>query len=276
MLRTSDGGQTDDGALSGPDAFVVACFLAVALYNFMELNFSILTTFKRRGGLYFWSFVAATWGIPPYSIGFLLKNFRPATNGYVYVTLIVVGWWPMVTGQSLVLFSRLHLLVRKPAVLRVVLIMIIVDALLCQIPTAVLVYGANSSNPDPFVKPYSVYEKIQVTVFFLQEMIISGLYIFETVKFMRATAIAGREGHRDLMRHLIGVSVLVVILDITILAFEYADLYSLQTSYKALAYSIKLKLEFSILNRLVVITQDRRGSSCAGLQSDRRQQSARQ
>ncbi|KAF4469223.1 integral membrane [Fusarium albosuccineum] len=262
MLRTSDGGQTDDGALSGPDAFVVACFLAVALYNFMELNFSILTTFKRRSGLYFWSFVAATWGIPPYSIGFLLKNFRPATNGYVYVTLIVVGWWPMVTG--------------KPAVLRGVLIMIIVDALLCQIPTAVLVYGANSSNPDPFVKPYSVYEKIQVTVFFLQEMIISGLYIFETVKFMRATAIAGREGHRDLMRHLIGVSVLVVILDITILAFEYANLYSLQTSYKALAYSVKLKLEFSILNRLVVITQDRRGSSCAGLQSDRRQQSAQQ
>jgi hypothetical protein len=103
-----------------------------------------------------------------------------------------------------------------------------------------------------------------VTIFFLQELVISGLYILATTKFLRVTAITRRDGHMDVMRHLIGVSILIIILDITILAFEYANLYSLQTSYKALAYSVKLKLEFSILNRLVAVMQGRRVSSSTG------------
>jgi hypothetical protein len=34
------------------------------------------------------------------------------------------------------------------------------------------------------------------------------------------------------LRHLIGLSLVVVIIDITALAFKYANLYYLQTSYK--------------------------------------------
>jgi hypothetical protein len=270
--------MTEVESATGADAMVVAVFLSIAIYNFIELNFIILATFKRKGGLYFWSFIMATWGIPPYCIGFLLKNFLPDTNSYIYVTLIVVGWWPLVTGQSMVLYSRLHLVLRKPAWLRAVLIMIIVNAVICYVPTTVMVYGANSSNPGPFITPYSIYEKIQVTIFFIQEMTISGLYIFSTTKILRIDAVTGRNESRDVMRHLIAVSVIVVILDITILAFEYANLYYLQTSYKGLAYSVKLKIEFSILNRLIVVTQGRKCSSCAqstecsgGMYSSRRQ-----
>ncbi|KAM5349282.1 hypothetical protein ACJ41O_005789 [Fusarium nematophilum] len=262
MVR-NDSGITRDAPVKGTDALIVASFLSTALYNFIELNFIILTTFKRRHGLYFWSFVVATWGIPPYAIGFLLKNFLPRMNSYVYVTLIVVGWWSLVTGQSMVLYSRLHLILQKPTWLRAVLYMIIIDAIICYVPTTVMVYGANSATPDPFVKPYSIYEKVQVTIFFLQEIVISLLYIFASAKLWRFAAVTGRDSSREIMRHLIGVSLLVVILDITILAFEYADLYYLQTSYKGLAYSVKLKLEFSILNRLVDVTQSRKGSSFA-------------
>ncbi|KAM0424521.1 hypothetical protein ACHAPT_010236 [Fusarium lateritium] len=270
--------MTEVGSATGANAIVVAVFLGIAIYNFIELNFIILATFKRKEGLYFWSFIVATWGIPPYSIGFLLKNFVPNTNSYIYVTLIVVGWWPLVTGQSMVLYSRLHLVLRKPAWLRAVLIMIIVNAFVCYVPTTIMVYGANSSNPDPFITPYSIYEKIQVTIFFIQEMIISGLYIFATTKILKNDAVTGRTESRDVMRHLIVVSIIVVILDITILAFEYANLYYLQTSYKALAYSVKLKIEFSILNKLIVVTQGRKCSLCTqstecsgGMHSSRRQ-----
>lgn len=56
--------------------------------------------------------------------------------------------------------------------------------------------------------------------------------------------------------HLIAVNILVIFLDITILSLEYANQYRLQTAYKAMAYSIKLKLEFSILNTLVNITRE--------------------
>lgn len=60
---------------------------------------------------------------------------------------------------------------------------------------------------------------------------------------------------------LVIVNILVILLDITILGLEFADLYKLQTAYKAMSYSIKLKLEFSILNGLVNITRDRAMSS---------------
>lgn len=269
-MATCERGVSQDTPVTGPNAFVVACFLAISMFNFIELNFIILTTFKRRSGLYFWSFIFATWGIPPYAIGFLLKSFRPYTNSYLYVTLIVVGWWPMVTGQSMVLYSRLHLILYNRTLLRAVLLMIIVNAIIGHVPTTVLVYGANSSNPEPFITPYSIYEKIQVTIFFLQEMAISGLYIFETTKMLRITTIPGHDSNRNMLRHLIVVSILVAALDAPVLAFEYAGLYYLQTSYKALAYSTKLKLEFSILNRLVDIAKTRKGSSSLARTTERR------
>jgi hypothetical protein len=50
-------------------------------------------------------------------------------------------------------------------------------------------------------------------------------------------------------------------LDITILGLEYSGLYVIQTAYKALVYSIKLKFEFSILNKLVDLTQTRQANS---------------
>jgi hypothetical protein len=55
--------------------------------------------------------------------------------------------------------------------------------------------------------------------------------------------------------------VVIILLDITVLALEYSNLYDIQTSYKALTYSVKLKLEFSILNRLVELTKSTRSST---------------
>lgn len=244
-----------------PTALLIPTFLILAMYNFVELNFIIFATFKKWSGLYFWSFIVATWGIAVYTTGFLLKDLNLSSHAYLYVTLIVVGWWCMVSGQSMVLYSRLHLVLYNQAWLRAVLCMIIICAVICYVPTTVLVYGANSANPDPFVTPYMIYEKIQVTIIFIQELTISALYISETLKLMRATAITSRVTNRRVMRHLFLVNVVVALLDTPILALEYANLYDLQTSYKALSYSVKLKLEFSILNRLVDAIQLRHGSS---------------
>ncbi len=41
------------------------------------------------------------------------------------------------------------------------------------------------------------------------------------------------------------------------LVLEYMDLYDLQTVYKACVYSVKLKMEFRILNQLMEMTQKR-------------------
>ncbi|KAK4120513.1 hypothetical protein N657DRAFT_579698 [Parathielavia appendiculata] len=187
------------------------------------------------------------------------------------MSLVVPGWCCMVTGQSVVLYSRLHIVMRNPSRLRLVLIMIITNAIIGHVPTGVFAYGANSPNPEPFIIPYSIYERIQVTLFFLQEIIISALYIHETIGLMRvrrrANMDSGRRGAGKrglLMAHLVVVNILIVVLDITILGLEYAGLYAVQTAYKGFVYSVKLKLEFSILNRLVEMTQ---GGSSSGHES---------
>ncbi|WP_254516611.1 hypothetical protein, partial [Salmonella enterica] len=63
--------------------------------------------------------------------------------------------------------------------------MIIANAICLHPPIIVLVYGVNSSNPGPFQFPYSIFEKIQLTVFFVQEITISALYVWETTKRLR-------------------------------------------------------------------------------------------
>jgi hypothetical protein len=57
------------------------------------------------------------------------------------------------------------------------------------------------------------------------------------------------------MKHLIWINVLIVLLDLTILATEYSGHYEIQVMYKGALYSVKLKLEFCILNQLVSLTK---------------------
>ncbi|KAH7009009.1 hypothetical protein EDB80DRAFT_575345 [Ilyonectria destructans] len=241
---------------------IIIVFLAISFYNVIDLNFIIWGTFKRYAGLYFWTFLIATWGIPLYCAGFLIKYFGSTSLGYLSCTLIVTGWVCMVTGQSMVLWSRLHLVLRNRKRLRLILWMIITDAIICHGTIIPMVYGSFSSSPEMWQKPYSIMEKIQVTIFFLQEIILSSFYIIETVKLMRLERSIGNTKpiHR-LMKHLVLVNILIILLDSTILGLEYANQYEYQTSYKSFVYSTKLKLEFTILNRLVEMTTGGKNAS---------------
>ncbi|WAO82858.1 Hypothetical protein NCS54_00002800 [Fusarium falciforme] len=261
MAENGKGLSDGDSANSVVATFIVV-FISMALYNVLELNFVIFGTFKKRSGLYFWSFLIATWGIAPNAIGYLLKHLALTNISNLPATLIVTGWCTMVTGQSVVLYSRLRLLSPNPTILRAVLIIIIFNGIVLHVPVIILVYGSSSSNPGPFIRPYSVYEKLQLTVFFIQETIISGLYIWEATKLLKAERdIRGRAGPKRVMNHLIYVNIIVILLDVTIVALEFANYYDVQTGYKPLVYSIKLKMEFSILNRLVELTQSSTHSS---------------
>lgn len=267
-MSLNDIGNRLGSELSPSTTYIVSSFLSIALYNVLELTFILFLTFKRRSGLYFWSFLAATSGIAIYSIGFILKDFNLATSiPSFYVTLIVVGWCMMVTGQSMVLYSRLHLIMQNRLMLRFVLGMIIIDAIILHIPTIVLCYGANSPLFPRFTVPYAVYEKVQLSVFFVQESIISSLYLYETCKLLRSEGTVSEvhsEAGQRLLLHLIYMNVIVVGLDISILVLEFAGEYASQTAIKGFIYSVKLKLEFNILNRLVEFVQ-RLDSSNSGL-----------
>lgn len=258
-MSVNDIGIILNSELPVPVTYVVCSFLSVALYNVVELTATLFLTFRRRSGLYFWSFCVATWGISVYCIGFILKDFNLAKSiPYFYVTLIVLGWCMMVTGQSMVLYSRLHLIVRSDIILKLVLGMIIIDAIILHIPTTVLCYGANSPLYARFSGPYAVYERIEVSMFFVQEVIISSIYVYKTYKMFHSEDLIS-ESHtntgRKLLRNLIIISIIVIALDTCILVLQFVGRYASQTAVKGFIYSVKLKLEFNILNQLVGFVQ---------------------
>ncbi|KAH6867340.1 hypothetical protein B0T10DRAFT_569499 [Thelonectria olida] len=253
--------EIDLNTKNGVVAAVICVFISIAYYNVLELNVHIFSSFKKRNGLYFWSLLIATWGIAFNGTGYLIKHLSLSTEANLYATIILIGWCTMITGQSVVLYSRLHIVMHSQRRLRLVLYMIIANALWLHLPVIVLVYGANSANPKPFETPYSIFEKIQLSVFFIQELVLSGLYVWETSKRLRLEKSVGNTRTRVVMNHLIYVNVLVVLLDVTILGLEFANLYDIQTAWKPLVYSVKLKLEFSILNRLVELTRGSRNDS---------------
>jgi hypothetical protein len=55
--------------------------------------------------------------------------------------------------------------------------MIVINVYILHFPVTVLFLSNNAGNPKPFLKLFIIYKKIQLTGFYNQEFIISGLYI---------------------------------------------------------------------------------------------------
>lgn len=244
-----------------PIAMIIAGFFAVAIYNVVEIIVLIFVTFKRRRGLYFWSLLVASWGIVLHAVGFLLKFFRLCTNDYVNIAIITAGGVPMVIGQSVVLYSRLHLVVQDRRRIRWVLVMIVAGFFMFTVPPTVLNFGANSPNPTPYLQPFAIYEKIMLFGFCTQECIISGLYIWETWKMLQLMKITSGKDIRRIWKHLIYVNIFVILMDFALIGIEFGGQYDIETTYKSAMYSVKLKLEFAVLNQLRSLVQRERNQS---------------
>ena len=227
---------------------VVIICSTLSMYNGLELLVLVFTTFRRYSGLYFWSLLVASFGLLPYNIGFLLEYFELAPD-YAGVIIDVPGWCAMVTGQSFVLYSRLHLVLHNPKILKGVLWMIIVDGLVFHILTTIVRFGAYYGGEQThFRAAWNVIEKFQMTGFCLQEFIISGLYLYETVRLLR---VMKKNNTRRTVWELFTINVFIIALDVGLLIVEYLDYGVYEQCFKGVIYSIKLKLEFAILGKLV-------------------------
>ncbi|KAJ5089619.1 hypothetical protein N7532_008303 [Penicillium argentinense] len=251
------------GEYSGNDFTIKATFtvfLGIALYNSIELLVLIFASFRRYHGLYFWSLMLATvLGVIPQSLSFILK-YNDIGPLWFSITLSTIGWYFMVTGQALVLFSRLNIVVQDLTISHRILAMIIINAIILHVPTTVLTYGSNFVRTSVWVHGYTIMERIELTGFCLQEFIISGLYISKTISILRISppSIHGHNRNRKVMYQLLAINALIIVMDIILLVFEYLNYFVIQTTLKSAVYSIKLKLEFGVLNRLVFLVHSHR------------------
>ena len=231
-------------------AVLAACTAVAWAYTF-ELDLHVLLTFRRRGGLYFWSLLVSSWGCSIHALAFILK-FLVGTSPGVYLPFVEIGWVAMVTGQAFVLYSRLHLVVRKSRTLNYILIMVLFNVFALHVPTVILTVGSNSLATHEWVHAFNIMERIQLAGFCVQEFIISTVYIVSTVRIL------GSVYHsltRKVMFQLILINAICIGMDIILIGLEYSNQYIGEASLKPAIYVIKLKIEFIVLNQLMGITK---------------------
>jgi hypothetical protein len=140
MVSSHHNGLTGGlGKSPDPIISVVIAFLTLSFAYSMELHLQVWLRFNRYSGLYFWSLLVASAGVFLNSLGYLLKFFDLLPSPLFCLAISNVGWWGMVTGQSLVLYSRLHLVLHDKRRLKLVLVMIIGNAIVLH-PTTTIVY----------------------------------------------------------------------------------------------------------------------------------------
>ncbi|KAL1954241.1 hypothetical protein VTO42DRAFT_1474 [Malbranchea cinnamomea] len=229
---------------------------ALSLYNAVELVVLIFLRFRRHSGLYFWSLLLSTVpGVVLHTLGYLFAFFNIGPIGLA-ITLSVVGWYFLVPGQSAVLYSRLHLVLRHTKILRYIRWFIIIASLTVVIPTTVLSYGSRFTQLESFRRGYSIMERVQLTWFSVQESVLGVLYIVETIKLFRLSP-EKAPWHRKVMWELFAINIVMIGMDITLMLLEYLGLFIWQVLLKSVIYSIKLKLELAVLSQLISLIHPR-------------------
>ncbi|KAJ5871112.1 uncharacterized protein N7529_003465 [Penicillium soppii] len=228
----------------------IVSMFSIGAYNALETGIVAFDTFKHYRSLYFWSIQVASWGILVHALPAMARFISQASNLATSIPFMI-GWYAMATGQAVVLYSRLHLVVSNVRMLRWVLWMIITNACILHIPMTVLFFGLNNGD-SRFTRPAVIFDRIQLTGFCIQDFIICGIYIYEAIRaFKKISTVRGRNS-RSAIIHLLCNNFVVVFLNILLLLAEY-KLHYIQVSFKTVVYSIKLKLEFSVLNRLSLL-----------------------
>jgi hypothetical protein len=168
---------------------------------------------------------------------------RAISTNDIFITNNDNRYW-MVTGFSLVMYSRLHLVMVPKNYIFYMKCFIIWNVIFSHFPTTVLTFGSFLVKSPEFINGYGYMEKIQMTFFCLQEMLLGALYLNYTRKLRFNKKVTA------LVRQTLYVNVGVLVLDFAMLIIEYLDFYRYQIMLKVVVYSVKLKMEFFILNIL--------------------------
>lgn len=229
-----------------------AAFLCLALFNSLELLVLVCWTFHQWRGLYFWSLLISSIGIIPYVVGTILHIFDLVPLA-VSLPIGHVGFICIVPVQSLILYSRLHLVFYHEKILRVMLFVIITVSIVLVVPNSVSMYGSAFKTSPSWNYSYNVTERLQVTGFAIQELLLSLFYVYSAVLLLRISP-EGKSRVKRIMYELLWINTLTIVLDIAVVLIEHIYLYSLQVCLKVFVYSVKVKLELAVLGRLVELT----------------------
>ncbi|KAI2470658.1 hypothetical protein F4781DRAFT_390155 [Annulohypoxylon bovei var. microspora] len=226
---------------------IIAVFTALPIWTTVELTFWVFYTFEKWRGVYFYSVLGTTWGVTIHAVGFVLKFCVPEVNWIISTILSEIGWVAEVCGFSIVLWSRLHLVIPgHTKLLRYVLAMILINEVVIGVPTIVFQFLVSGpATHSKYVTHMEIMERVQIMVFSLQETIISGIYVWGTMQLLKLSL---NTKAKTTLAFLIIVQVLVVLADVLVVVLDYLGYYTLKAVLHSFVYAFKLQVEFVVLN----------------------------
>ncbi|GAB1196552.1 hypothetical protein APSETT444_005824 [Aspergillus pseudonomiae] len=230
--------------------------LAVAAYNSVELFYWIFSFFRHYRDLYFWSLLVTAWGTIVFATALILSLANMGPPALVLIAYSL-GFLTMVTGSVMVLYARLHLVTmdRTP---QYVLLLIIFTTCTLHLPLCImnLVNGFTGVSTKPAFESFTRnYEHLVILCSCARELFISGVYLWAAFRNLKPILDAkGQEGRR-VVRELIVVNIFVLASAAALMILDHTDHDAVKQGYGSMAASIKLKMEFAVLNKLVNLVQ---------------------
>lgn len=201
---------TFDGTYDA-DSVTVTLSIALALFSSIEMYLLMSSTFKRWKGLYCWSLFLCNTGVVLYALGIMLSYFSLCVE-WLSATILNIGWVTMVTTQSLVLYSRLGLILDNPRLQRAVKWMIIFDSIMLCTLVLIFDYGSLYTQNKSLAAGYYYIERIQLIWLSIQELAISGLYIWKALALLR---VISKDSLRTMIWQLFVINVLIIAMDVS-------------------------------------------------------------
>jgi hypothetical protein len=240
---------------------VFVSFAAVAIWSTVPLTLRLLTTLKRRSGVYFWSLIVTSWGLSVRQIGFLTQFLVPRCPWILSLILAQGGWVAMVTGFSVVLYSRLNIILETRGTRELVLAMIVFNGVIWHIAMVTISSGIaverNTGHADrvaAWQRILGPLERVQIVMFSVQEITISFFYVRAAYQYLKSRfAQPGKT--RSAMCLLLLVQIVIIAVDIALIVIDFAGYLQLKLFIHSFVYSVKLELEFVVLNQLVELSR---------------------
>ena len=219
----------------------------------VEINIHIHHVFQRRKGNYFWAMQIGSLGCLVDVIALLVRNFVPHSVRVwpLYTFLATVSWAVYTVAQLVILYSRLHLVLRSLILQRCIFLAIVIVSPVLIITDWIVVWPAwNPSTSQHWSVATAIVERIAQLGFSIIEVSINVVYAVCLVKMLRLKSSVRQ---RRVMWDLIYVNALAVAFDILNIVLAYVNRVGISRPIQTFTYALKLRLEFIVLNQLMAV-----------------------
>jgi hypothetical protein len=119
-----------------PSAMTSAAFSGIGWFLALEVSIRLLARCTRRS-LYFYACLFCSWGIIVHLLSITLIDWK-IWESYATIVIIHLSWCTYVVSQSVVLYSRLNLVLQNTGLGRYVLWMIMINSVVFGLGTVVV------------------------------------------------------------------------------------------------------------------------------------------